>query len=76
MIDRSKIIFEELQFRIENELGYFKNSIPERVVIAWRAYLAALFEWGVIDVNVYDKLIKYFPKVEDDPSLSILKGRS
>ena len=50
--------------------------MPESFAIAWSGYIAALIEWGLISVSEHEQLCKMLPTVEDDPSVSILLGRS
>ncbi len=52
-----------LKQRISEQIDYFVPVMPERHVIAWRAYLAALFEWGVIEFGEYDELLNLLPTV-------------
>lgn len=68
------IVFE-LQQRIQIDIDYFDGQLPERFSIAWRGYLAALFEWGVIDLQGYDRLVFLLPNLLDDPTIAILQGR-
>jgi len=68
-------IADELGFRIQGDLEHFHRALPERTAIAWRAYLAAVLEWGVLDVSHYDRLVALLPAVTDDPAVAILKGR-
>jgi len=50
--------------------------MPERYVIAWRAYLSALSEWGVLDMGYHDELTRLLPEVKgDDPVVAIALGR-
>jgi len=65
----------ELRNRIKADLSYFHGQLPERNAIAWRAYLAGLLEWSVIDVAVFDHLTALLPDVVDDPSVQIMLGR-
>lgn len=66
----------ELQYRIERDVNHFQGKMPERYAIAWRAYLAGLLEWNVIELPVYDALTKLVPVVADDPAPQILRGRN
>ena len=68
-------IESELTYRIHNDTSHFKGDLPESYAIAWRAYLAALLEWDVIDIASYDGLVELIPIVDDDPSIMILQGR-
>lgn len=65
----------ELKVRIQGEIDHFGGNLPERFAIAWRAYLAGLLEWNVIDTPEYDELITLVPSVDDDPAVAILRGR-
>lgn len=56
--------------RITEQIDYFAPAMPERHVIAWRAYLAALFEWGVIEFVEYDSLLNLLPTVCDPNPIS------
>jgi hypothetical protein len=69
-------IADELKFRIQGDIEHFHGVLPERTAIAWRAYLAAVLEWEVLDVSQYDRLVVLLPAVTDDPAVAILKGRS
>lgn len=75
MSNLKESIEDELHLRIKDELYHFNGNLPERVIIAWRAYLAGLLEWGIIQLQSYDRLNSNLPEVEDDPSTAILKGR-
>jgi hypothetical protein len=65
----------ELRERIQADRSHFGGTLPERYAIAWRAYLAGLMEWGVIEVSVFDRLTVFLPEVADDPSVQIMLGR-
>lgn len=73
MTDRE--IASELKNRIQSDINHFDGKLPERFAIAWRSYLAALLEWGVLDVQKYDALNEMLPSVSDDPAIAILRGR-
>lgn len=68
-------IASEIRNRIQSDIDHFDGKLPERFAIAWRSYLAALLEWGVLDVQQYDALIEMLPSVSDDPAVAILRGR-
>ena len=69
-------ITKQLKIRIQNELSYFNNNLPERFSLAWHGYLTGLAEWKVINRDSYDNLIKMLPKIsEPDPIETILLGR-
>ena len=65
----------ELIDRIRGDIDHFGGTLPEQFAIAWRAYLAGLLEWGVLDIPAYDSLTKLLPNVPDDPAVAILRGR-
>ncbi|RDI09699.1 hypothetical protein DFO48_107223 [Comamonas sp. AG1104] len=50
---------EELRNRITRQLGW--RGPTDTVVLLWHGYLAALLEWGVIEVHLYDSLSKLLP---------------
>lgn len=52
---------DELRNRITRQLGW--RGATNTVVLLWHGYLAALLEWGVIEVHVYDSLSKLLPPV-------------
>lgn len=52
---------EELRNRISRQLEWRGSS--DVVALIWRGYLAALSEWGVIDVPVYGRLSALLPDV-------------
>lgn len=65
----------ELLHRIDADIEHFGGALPERTAIAWRGYLAAALEWGVITVEQYGSLLARIPPVDDDPAIAILRGR-
>lgn len=50
---------EELSQRLLKHLR-LRNRSPE-VSILWEGYLAALLEWDLIEVQVYDRLMAHIP---------------
>ncbi len=68
-------IAEELRFRLSAELKYHRGLPPERTVLAWRGYLAAMLEWQLIHQESYDQLLRQLPDIDDDPVVAILLGR-
>ncbi|GEL97421.1 hypothetical protein [Cellulomonas terrae] len=66
---------DELAARINADESHFAGVLPREYVIAWRAYLAGLLEWGVLDVASHTTLVGRLPPVDDDPSVAILLGR-
>jgi hypothetical protein len=65
----------ELEGRIRADLTHFQQALPEKHAIAWRAYLAALLEWQVLELAAYDRLIARLPEVPDDPTVQLMLGR-
>jgi hypothetical protein len=66
----------QLHYRIQCDIDAFEGKLPERYSIAWGAYLAALVEWRIIDLEAHERLLSLLPKVsEPDPVESILLGR-
>jgi hypothetical protein len=61
--------------RINVDLAHFKGAMPERNAIAWYGYLAALIEWGLLEVHEYDTARALLPVVDDNPIVPILLGR-
>lgn len=68
-------IKNELTYRLEQDLNYFKQKMPREVAIAWRGYFAALLEWDVIDISTHDSLWDLLPDIDNDPVNAILLGR-
>jgi hypothetical protein len=69
-------ISSELEYRIQQDIDHFGGRLSEPFSIAWRAYLAAFLEWGIIDVGVYDQLTAMLPTLQEDPSTAILRRRA
>jgi hypothetical protein len=61
-------IFEELKYRIENEIKHRGVKLDDVVNAAWRGYLAAALEWGIISVAEHDKLNDLLPPLANDCS--------
>lgn len=51
---------DELRNRISRHLGWRET---ETVALIWHGYLNALLEWGLIEIGVFDRLLKLLPKV-------------
>jgi hypothetical protein len=51
---------EELRNRIMRQLGW-RNT--DTVALIWHGYLNGLLEWGLIEISVYDRLLKLLPKI-------------
>ena len=52
---------EELHRRINNQLVW--RGPTDTVALIWHGYLAALLEWGAIDVNLFNELSDLLPEV-------------
>jgi hypothetical protein len=52
---------EELRNRIARQLEWRGPS--EVVALIWRGYLAGLLEWGVIEIDIYDRITALLPRV-------------
>jgi hypothetical protein len=69
-------VASELSYRIEIEIQAFGGEIPERYSLAWHGYLCGIFEWGIIDLQGYQQLIKLLPSVKSpNPIETIFSGR-
>lgn len=60
---RSERIFENIDFRIQEQIDYFDGVLPERHAIAWGGYLAALFEEGLLERKRYRELTQLLPPI-------------
>ena len=75
MNDESSIVVR-IRRRIEAENAVFNGTMPERYALAWHGYIAALLEWGLIEVYQYKNLHNLLPLTEKpDPILNIFLGR-
>jgi len=69
-------IVKELASRIKADVEHFKGNLPERYSIAWRGYLAGLYEWNAIEFGYYRSLTDLLPKIEEpSPIAEIFAGR-
>jgi len=68
-------IHAELTYRLQCDIDHFQGQLPRDYAIAWRAYFAALLEWGILDVSTHHTLWSLLPDIKDDPVLFILLGR-
>lgn len=69
-------IARELENRISADIAYFQNDLPEKYSIAWHGYVAGLYEWKVIGLGNYKKLIDMLPAVgEPNVIAEIFEGR-
>ncbi len=68
-------VSSELMERLRSDLDYFNGNLPRDYAIAWRAYFAALLEWGILSVQDHNILGSLLPQITDDPVEMILLGR-
>ena len=73
--DESRTVEAALERRLRREIASFSGVLPQDAAIAWRAYLAASLEWGVISVPGHRRLWDLLPTIPDDPVAAILSGR-
>ena len=52
---------DELRNRILNQLGW--RGPTDAVALLWHGYLAGLSEWGLIEIHVYERLLKLLPEI-------------
>ena len=52
---------EELRNRIMRQLKWHNSS--NTVVLIWHGYLSALFEWGVIELQIFERLSGLLPQI-------------
>jgi hypothetical protein len=52
---------EELRNRISRQIQWRDSS--DTVALIWRGYLAALSEWGLIELHVFDHLSSLLPDI-------------
>ncbi|WP_156173942.1 hypothetical protein [Cupriavidus basilensis] len=50
----------ELRERIERQ--HARRGATETVVLIWHGYLSGLLEWGLIEIDVFDRLCELLPK--------------
>ena len=68
-------IAAELAARIAADIAHYGGALPERAALAWRGYVAAMLEWGLLAPADHDALRARLPPVDDDPAIAILRGR-
>lgn len=56
---RSSPSEDDLRRRISRQIDW--RGETKEVVLIWRGYLAALFEWGAIELGAYERLSKLLP---------------
>jgi hypothetical protein len=54
-----------IEYRIREQLKAFGNNLPESYAIAWRGYLAGLFEWKLLDYRSYSDLVDLLPLLSE-----------
>ncbi|CAG9264585.1 conserved hypothetical protein [Burkholderia diffusa] len=52
---------DELRARIERQLAW--RGTTDTVALIWHGYLSGLMEWGLIELDVFDRLCALLPKV-------------
>ncbi len=52
---------EELHNRITRQIEW--HGTTDTVSLIWHGYLAGLLEWGLIKVDIYDRLTALLPQV-------------
>lgn len=66
----------EMENRIKADIKHFGGELPERYALAWQGYVAGIFEWGLIDIPLYDRLVSLLPVISmPNPILEIFEGR-
>jgi hypothetical protein len=69
-------LLTHLEYRIQSDTQALGGTMPERFALAWGGYIAGLYEWKIIELKTYKKLLDLLPKVgEPDPILTIFTGR-
>ena len=68
-------IFDATVYSIREDLERFGGQLPERYVLVWHGYAAALQEWGLIDAMEYHELRVLLPDIgEPNPVMRIFSG--
>ncbi|MFA5951345.1 MAG: hypothetical protein WC807_13780 [Hyphomicrobium sp.] len=62
---------DEFIFRIKEHLQHRDSDV---VRLLWKGYLAALLEWGLLEVNDYDELKVLFSDVGKEELREIFLG--
>lgn len=69
-------IVQELTNRINRDTKHFAGNLPERYALVWHGYIAGLYEWNLIDLKEYGRLVDILPKTSHpDPIVEIFEGR-
>lgn len=64
---------DELRLRILAHIEARPDS-KDTVSSVWQGYIAGLLEWGLLDINAYDRLVKLLPDMGRDQVVEILRG--
>ena len=64
-----------IEYRIQDDLEVYEGHLPERLIIAWKAYVAGLMEWRAISLTDYKKLLSLLPVIANDPVPDILLSK-
>lgn len=54
-------VSDTLRKRIEQDLAYYADDLPDVRVAMWGAYLSGLREWGIITLDVFHALLDLLP---------------
>ena len=72
----SDALLSELKMRVQRDIDRFAGHMPERVAIAWDAYLWTLpGSPKVIRSEDYDELIELIPPIPNDPVAELFAER-
>lgn len=52
---------EELRNRMMRQLSWRNSS--DTATLLWRGYLSGLFEWGLLELSVYERLLGLLSKI-------------
>ena len=63
---------EELRDRITRQLEWRDKS--DTVALIWHGYLSGLMEWGLIEIDVYNRLSDLLPIVGDKEIAELFAG--
>jgi len=67
--------FDGLEARIDEAKKFHNGAMPDEVACGWSGYLAALIEWGLINVSDHERLMLMLPKFDgENPAVRILLG--
>jgi len=61
--------------RIKYDIEVYEGYLPERFAIAWKAYLAGLWEWQVIELTDYNRFLELLPAIANDPVPELLSSK-